>query len=180
MTSKPPSSSAARPPADDVGAPQVWRAVSFGIPGGALVDMWRVAEPFEVPRLPGEFEARRRHEAAQTAKCDGALIDYDLVTVDGRDALRRVERLPKGAGYAGMLIIPLDAEFRLEVAITCSEYFCRKNALDGDTEPEEVARQLTETVGSNLRIPGPPPSRNGSAKFLQGRVMGVDGENTDA
>ncbi len=125
-----------------------FRPVAFARPGGVTVEAYLSHPPKLVGDLPGSFDELRDVMSESTAERMGALLRCDLMTVAGRQAVRRIERLPGNSGYAGILIIVLSDVLTLEVSIVV-----RASAGPGGRPTSKMIRQLTATAARNLRLP---------------------------
>ncbi len=123
-----------------------FKPVAFARPGGVTVEAYLTHPPKLVGRLPGSLDELRDAMGESTAERMGALLKCDLMMVAGRQAVRRIERLPENAGYAGILIVILDDFLAVEVSIVA-------RASAGNRPTSRTIRQLTAAAARNLRLP---------------------------
>lgn len=132
-----------------------WAPVAYSTPNGDRVEAWRTTPPKGfAERLEDDLDGLWREVAERTAAMNGALIEAERVTVHGRRAFRRIERIPPdgypGTEYAATLLVLLDDDIGLEITVTCSEP-------DGRPAPAPPAallraRRLIETLTTALRV----------------------------
>lgn len=133
------------------------RPVAFGTPDGVVVQAWRSRlPPWFAARLARDLRGLRQEAAEQAATSGAALVDFDTVTVAGRPALRRIERLPEGAlpgvVYAGSLTVVHDGDVGVEIAVTCRD---TDDTDDTDTDGAALSRtrRIVDEIASIIRFP---------------------------
>lgn len=145
----------------DMGGPGAeadrWDPVAFGTPAGDRVETWRTTPPKGfAQRLEEDLDGLWREAAERAAAVNGALIEAERVTVDGRPAFRRVERIPPGrswgSGYVATLLVLLDEDTGLEVTVICPDQAGRS----GPGSPPALTR-ARELIGRFTRTLRPTP-----------------------